>query len=614
MSIARILAGVAGLGLCALSACSGADGKDTTSGVGSSSGVSTGEEGDSPTSGSGPGDTSDTATSDTGTAPTGTTTSTAGTDDTGTDPTTGGLEPPDRTCSGVPAVDFDPLALWVPPRLRPTLVVTTVADDGPGSLRVAVNDAPDDAVIGFDPALAGQTIAFASTIELARSVTIDGTAAPGLTLDGGDAVRLFRGNTEEPRRFAFFGLRMVRGRTDGSGGALSFNGERLEVEIGGCHFEANKGSEGGAIRVGYRLVSTTHIHDSSFVGNLGEEGSKGFSGGAISATATNLHVERCRFVDNVGAPAGAVYAIHAQPLIEDSVFLHNVSHAGAGALFVDGGGPGDNNDITDVPGHIDVLRSRFEDNAGAAANGGAALLWGYPMDNITVEDTLLARNVVEVGEGGGPQGGGMKVHIEAVKDGTQRFRAARVAFIANISRNQGGGLWLDGNGDVELENVLFSGNLAEGDRGGGVTFNQATSARVTVTNATFVDNVGGVACGAFWLNSDTADVTFRNSIVAFNVGQNAWERQFGYPPKDGGANIQWPAPDGGSAPLGQALLQDPLLGPPTDLDGTVVRPLLAGSPAKDTASLPASATDARGAPRSGPPDIGAFEDGPGCGP
>lgn len=594
--------------------CSGANGSgDADAGTAASDASSGGDPGTPTTGGTGPGTTggvTTTSSSDsdgTGAGSTGET----GTEETGTEETGGAG--PGPSCSGVPPADFDPLAGGLTPPLRATIVVTSAADDGPGSLRAAVQEAPADAVIGFDPALAGQTIAFASTIELDRSVTIDGGAAPGLTLDGGDAVRLFLGNNEQPRRFAFFGLRMIDGRTEGSGGALSFNGEHLEVEVGGCYFAGNKSSEGGAIRVGYLHESTTYIHDSTFVGNLGEEGSTGFSGGAISATGTNLHVARCRFVDNVGMPSGAVYAIHAQPLIEDSVFIHNVSHNGAGALFVDGGGPGDNNNVTDVPGRIEVLRARFEDNAGAAANGGAALLWGYPMDNITVEDTLLARNVVEMGSGGGPQGGGMKVHIEAVENGGQRFRAARVAFVDNISRNQGGGLWLDGSGDVELENVLFSGNLAEGDRGGGATFNQAASARVTVTHATFVNNVGGVACGAFWLNSDTADITFRNSIIAFNDGVNPWERQFGYPPKDGGANIQWPAPDGGSASLGQALQLDPLLGPATEQDGTVVRPLLAGSPATDAASLPAPETDARGAPRNGPPDIGAYEYGPGCG-
>jgi len=535
------------------------------------------------------------------------------TDDTGA-PTSGGPDEPVGTCSGVPAIDYDPLEAWVAPALRPTVIVTTAADAGPGSLRAAVADASDGAVIGFDPALTGQTIAFASTIELGKSVTLDGSAAPGLTLDGGDAVRLFQGNTDAPRRFAFFSLRLIRGSTDGSGGALSFNGENLEVEVGGCYFEGNRGTEGGAIRVGYKLVSTTYIHDSTFAGNLGETGSKGFSGGAISATATNLHIARCRFVDNVGAPAGAVYAIHAQPLVEDSVFSRNISHEGAGGLFVDGGGPGDNNNVTDVPGRVDVRRVRFEENEGAAANGGAALLWGYPMDDITVEDVVLARNVVEEGPGGGPQGGGLKVHIEAVEGGPQRFRAARVAFVENVSRNQGGGLWLDGKGAVELENVLFAGNVAEGDRGGGVTFNQSPNAHVTVTHATFVGNRGGVACGAFWLNSDAADVTFRNSIVAFNEGVNSWEFQFGYAPKDGGANIQWPEPTGGSVALGQALQVDPLVGPLTTMDGTYVHALLPGSPAKDAGSLPTPPTDARGAPRNGPPDIGAYEDGPACAP
>lgn len=74
-----------------------------------------------------------------------------------------------------------------------------------------------------------------------------------------------------PRRFGIFGLRFENGWTEGSGGALSFNGEHLDVEVGGCWFQGKRGTEGGAIRVGYRLVSTTYIHDSVF----GERGRRG---------------------------------------------------------------------------------------------------------------------------------------------------------------------------------------------------------------------------------------------------------------------------------------------------------------------------------------------------
>ena len=513
------------------------------------------------------------------------------------------------TCAGAPASSFDPVAAWQPPALVASLIVTSVADSGPGSLRATLQNAPSGAIVGFAPGLAGATIALQSTLELGESVTVDGSAAPGLTLDGGNTVRLIRGNGDAPRRYAFFGLRVVRGKTEGSGGAMSFNGQALDVEVGGCTFEDNQGTEGGAIRVGYRLVSNTFIHDSVFKGNRGEAGSTGFSGGAISATATNLHVARCRFEGNVGAPAGALYTIHAQPLVEDSVFVGNSSQDGAGALFVDGAGPGDNNEPTDVPGHAILLRSRFEDNRGRSANGGAALLWGYPKDDITVEDSVFARNRVDDGPNNA-QGGALKVHIEG--GAAKRFRAARVAFVDNASAQQGGAIWLDGDGSIEIENALFSGNRAEGDRGGGVTFNQSGTSRVTVTNATFVRNVGAQACGAFWLNSDSADVTFRNTIVAANEGANPWEVQFGYAPKDGGGNLQWPAPTGGSVRLGQAELVDPMLGPVEPLDGTWVAPLLAGSPAKDRAISPAPSTDGRGASRNGAPDIGAFEDGPSC--
>ncbi|HMP41870.1 MAG TPA: family 16 glycosylhydrolase [Roseiflexaceae bacterium] len=72
------------------------------------------------------------------------------------------------------------------------VAVSNTADSGSGSLRQALADVCFGGTISFAPTLAGQTIILTSTeLTIARPVTIDGIAAPGLTISGGNSQRLF---------------------------------------------------------------------------------------------------------------------------------------------------------------------------------------------------------------------------------------------------------------------------------------------------------------------------------------------------------------------------------------------------------------------------------------
>ena len=79
----------------------------------------------------------------------------------------------------------------VPP---PTAVtVTTLADSGAGSLREALDIIATDGTVTFDPSLAGGTIALTSgQLLIDSSVTVDGSGAPGLTVSGSNASRVFQ--------------------------------------------------------------------------------------------------------------------------------------------------------------------------------------------------------------------------------------------------------------------------------------------------------------------------------------------------------------------------------------------------------------------------------------
>lgn len=76
--------------------------------------------------------------------------------------------------------------------VTPDIVVTSTADNGPGTLRDAVLNATPGQVIGFDASIAGQSITLSSFIgvHLGAVLTIDGGPA-GMTISGGSATQIF---------------------------------------------------------------------------------------------------------------------------------------------------------------------------------------------------------------------------------------------------------------------------------------------------------------------------------------------------------------------------------------------------------------------------------------
>jgi beta-glucanase (GH16 family) len=90
--------------------------------------------------------------------------------------------PDGGTATGVVRVDL----VEVDRRPKPAEVTVTNADDaGEGSLRWALEEVAEGGTIAFEPTLAGETIPLSGPLAPGYGVTIDASAAPGLTLDGG---------------------------------------------------------------------------------------------------------------------------------------------------------------------------------------------------------------------------------------------------------------------------------------------------------------------------------------------------------------------------------------------------------------------------------------------
>ena len=486
-----------------------------------------------------------------------------------------------------------------------TITVTTTADNGNGSLRSAIATAKSGDTIQFTKGLAGKTIALTSgQLTLNKDLTIDGSGASGLTISGNRASRVFL--LEKKYKATLKNLTVANGKTLGAGGGIDTRHESTLV-LDNVKVNNNVSELGGGLRVGHLAKAT--IVNSSFVGNNGTLTNKysGFSGGAIAHNESRgqIIIKGSRFENNVGSIGGAIYSFSGVTFtVEDSVFRKNVAKNGSGgAIFTDGvSSKGYASGFAD-DGKIIIRGSRFEDNK-AKKEGGALFLWGYTQsqgyknDQAIIEDTVISGNVVEADSNGQAKGGGLWAKIGLDIRG--------VTFANNTATQQGGGLWVESSLPANIVNSTFSGNQVLQDAGGAMFLNNG-SAPVNITNSTIAYNKAGRANGALWFNGGH-NVTLKNSIVAFNTAKDRRQGQVGYQAKDGGGNLEFATSSQALRVTQNSLVADPLLGSLTSINGDLIHPLKAGSPAVNagvTSGVPK--TDQRGVQRDSKVDIGAFE-------
>jgi len=501
------------------------------------------------------------------------------------------------------------------------ILITTTADSGAGSLRSVIASAQSGATIRFAPSLKGQTIALTSgQLEIKKDLTIDGSAAPGVTISGNNASRVLKTGerTSVTLKHLILANGRLTGRDDETGaGAGIKTGMDSALNIIRCQINRNVASYAGGIWTGYR--STTRIINSRFNENDGSGAIEERGGGAIATSSGGtLTVRGSSFTNNRGSNGGAINNLLTQLLVENCTFRNNDSTPGGvkagtigygGAIYVDGADPATAQNVPGASGRtITIRNSRIEGNRGAA-QGGGVMLWLYGQDKAIVENCSILGNSVSRGAGGDSLGGGLR-------HGNGELTVRNTTIANNTALDQGGGMWIGGKSPVTVVNSTISGNRADNGKaqglGGAVSLANDRGYPVNFTNVTIANNYAGFGGGAFWTNQTA--VTLSNAIVAYNSTSNPWKinSQTGWQLTDGGNNIQFPAPVSPNDKLitANARVVDPKLAPLQGGSGGLspVQMLLKGSPAIEGATgtnIPA--IDQRGIGRNGKPDIGAVE-------
>jgi hypothetical protein len=307
-----------------------------------------------------------------------------------------------------------------------TFHVTTLADEGAGSLRDAIAQANAHAgadIVVFDERLTGTVALTGGELDITDDLRINGPGADRLTVSG-NVSRVFTVEAGQDVRIS--GLTIAGGRAGGFGGGILNLGA---LTVSGVVFSDNLSDSGGGLA--NMNGGTLTVRDSTFVGNVAR-----VSGGGLINFGAAAEVRDSTFADNsaVSDGGGLANENRATVTVRDSTFTGNVAQfggglinfAGATATVIDstfaGNHAGSGGGLFNLEGSTATVRgSTFTENT-AGGNGGGVLNSG----RLTVSDSTFAVNTA------GQQGGGIdNLGTAAVRGST---------FVGNSAGSGNGGL------------------------------------------------------------------------------------------------------------------------------------------------------------------------------
>ena len=477
-----------------------------------------------------------------------------------------------------------------------TLVVTSTADGGAGSLRATVAAAAAGDTINFS--VTGKIVLTSGPIVVNKPLTIAGPGPKQLTISGNHVSRVITvsdGNPATDSPVSISGLTLADGyigncitQSLSSGGAIGSSESLMlsNVVVRDSFASANGGGLNyGAIGSGLNLV----ILNSAFINNHA-----GCIGATNTATGGGL---------NIGVDGAATPTVTATVLIQDTDVEANWATRHGGGIRLT------------VPGSIVLHNVRVRGNHAHGFGGGIAAMYsnaGIPLPTINIDSSEISFNSAGNSLVGG---GGLVAFNDEL--GMQTAAAASNVFLRNstISGNAVRGDPASGSG-APGAGISVYGNTKLVVQNSTIAWNQSTQATAAPSQAGGIYRQIGVQSGTSTANFE-GTVSIESSIFSDNlgtigpedIGQSA--EPFANPYTLTKSLFRYP---GSIAPgAGNIVSQDPLLLPLGDYGGpTATHALASGSQAIDAGSNPAGAAyDQRGLPRvvNGTADMGAFESG-----
>jgi len=373
------------------------------------------------------------------------------------------------------------------------------------------------------------------------------------------------------------------------GGVYIYQGSATLLE--GQIFSNTTRLYGGGVDV-YQAGASFAMSGGQIISNTA--GDRG--GGVFIYLGSSAALSGGRIAGNTAPDGGGVYVSSSGAVFTQTggVLTHNTADDGGGVYVATGsatlsGGQVTGNTATRGGGVY--VRAGSATLNGGQITGNTATFGGGVY--VSQSDATLGLSGSQIlGNTADDDGGGLYI-----VSGGATLRGGQV--ISNTAASDGGGMY-NNNGTLTLVNTTLSGNRATAGGGGGLWNNNGTS---VLTYTTVASNTASTAGGG--IHRAGGMVLLQDSIVAYNSADNCNTAL-----TSNGHNLEDANTCGFSA-TGDWQNADPLLGPLTGSGGTLVHPLLDGSPAIDEGlCLPGVTTvDQRGVtrPQGDGCDIGAYE-------
>lgn len=264
-----------------------------------------------------------------------------------------------------------------------------------------------------------------------------------------------------------------------------------------CNFLKNNGCYGGAITATGNKGAYVTIDNCNFEGNIA------FNGGAISNVGSTVIVKNTKFINNKaigsgsgGNPSvgGAIVSLAsadnrpAHSTITNSIFKNNHADSQGGAISGESGN------------HI-IRGCRFEGNDAGKTNGGAIELTLVNSFSAKIENCNFTDN--KASAYGGAIYTTTKNSGTAIGTGNEKLIINNSIFAGNTAKTSGGAVYIGNKGDANITNSVFTNNKADNGRAsntatGGAISTSSTTLNLGIKKSNFTNNVAGFYGGALY--------------------------------------------------------------------------------------------------------------------
>jgi hypothetical protein len=351
-------------------------------------------------------------------------------------------------------------------------VVTNTNDSGAGSLRQAIADAASGDKITFSPSLSGQTTTLATTLVIAKNLTIDGSAlASKINISGNNNTGVFQ--IASNAVVTIKNIIIING-SGWLGGGIKNDGT---LNVVSCSLTNNTASYGGGI---YNNATLT-ITNSTFSMNTADVG-----GGGILHYNGLLTISNSTFSSNDAQSGGGLSADSGIVSITNSIFANNTAVTGGGIN-------------SSYYAALTVMTSTFSGNS-VSSSGGGILNNSASSTPLTVTGSTFSENSAQIG-------GGIA--------NTRPLILSNSTFYKNSASELGGGI-SNSYTTATVNNSTFSDNSATYFGGGIANWYNST---MILKNTIIANSTSGGDC--YNVDGSVIETALNNLIESNAIGINA---------------------------------------------------------------------------------------------